>query len=340
MRRLMTLLALATLPALAQTTAAPKPPRPELSFRTFGGIATHPLREAPATVVSLNESRIAAEVTAVIAAMDAEVGQVVAKGAVLARLDARDHELALDRARAADESARARLALAEAQLQRARELKERNFISQDALNQRETEAAVVAADARSARAALDTARRNLDKCTIRAPYRAIVRSRHGQVGELAAAGTALYTLVDADRLEVSAQVPVKDAGQLAQAKEIAFLGQDGKYPLGLLRVSPAIERAARTREARLRFAGAAAPPGAEGRIQWRDPATHIPPEYLVRRGANLGVFLLEGGKARFVVLPEAQEGRPAPITLALDARVFADGRNTLNDGQAIAAPAR
>jgi len=87
-------LALVAVPALAQTTVAAKPPQAELSFRAFGDIAMYPRREAPAAVVSLNESRIAAEVAAVIVAMNAEAGQVVDKGAVLARLDARDSSLA------------------------------------------------------------------------------------------------------------------------------------------------------------------------------------------------------------------------------------------------------
>lgn len=335
-RSLILTLAVAAAPVLAQTTPVPKAPPPEATFRAFGEIVLHPLREAPAAVVSLNESRIAAEVAAVIASMNAEVGQVVEKGAVLARLDSRDAALALERAAAAEASARARLGLAEAQLRRARELKEKNFISQEALNQRETEVAVVAADARSARAALDTSRRNLDKCVIRAPFRAIVRARSGQVGELAGVGTALYTLVDADRLEIAAQVPAREAEQLARVKDISFVGQDGRHAAALVRISPAIERAARTREARLRFKGDALAPGAEGRIEWRDPAPHLPPEYLVRRGAQIGAFVLEAGKARFVVLAEAQEGRPAPADLKPDARIAADGRHALTDGQSIA----
>ena len=181
---------------VAGAAAAQQPAPPAVTAQAFEQLAIHPLREAPATALSLNESRIAAEVTARIDALPAEVGQVVAKGAVLARLEARDYELAVQRARAASESAQARLSLSETQLKRARELKAQNFISQDALNQRETEMAVVAAEAKSSRAALDTARRSLEKCVIRAPFRAIVRARSGQVGELATAGTPLYTLVE------------------------------------------------------------------------------------------------------------------------------------------------
>lgn len=327
----------AALPTAAQTPApAAAPAQPAVEFRAFADIAVYPRRDAPAAVLARNETRLAAEIPAVMSELTAEPGEIVAKGAVLARLDARDYELALERARAAEQSAKARLALAEAQLKRARELKAEGFISKDALNQRETETAVVSADLRAAAAALATAQRNLEKCVIRAPFKAIVKTRNGQVGELAAVGAPLYTLLDAERLEVSAQVPAREAAPLAAAKEVQFVGQDGRRALRLLRISPAIDRAARTREARLAFTTAPLPSGSEGRIEWRDPTPHLPPDYLLRRGAALGYFLLEAGKARFVALPEAQEGRPAAVALAATAQVAGRGRLSLSEGQAIA----
>lgn len=336
MRCLFPLLFLAALPAFAQKPATTPPAQPAAVFRPFGEIAVYPTRDAPAAVVSRNESRIVAEVPAMVQELLAEVGEVVAKGALIARLDARDYELALARARAAEESAKARLALAEAQLKRARELRTEGFISPDALLQRETEVAVVAADLKSAQAAQATARHNLDKCLIRAPFRAIVKARTGQVGEVAGANAPLYTLTDADRLEVAAQVPAQDAASLALAKERSFVGQDGRHPVTLLRISPAIDRAARTREARLAFSGKAPLPGAEGRLVWRETEAQLPAEVLLRRGKELGVFVDEGGKARFVPLPEAQEGRPARAALAPTARVAGLNRHTLSEGQVLA----
>ena len=330
-------LAFVALPALAQQPApAPTAANPVAEFRAFGEIAVYPRREAPATVVARNETRLAAEISAVVSELSAEPGEVVAKGAVLARLDARDSELALERARAAEQSAKARLALAETQLKRARELKAEGFISQEALNQRETETAVVAADLRAATAALVTAQRSLEKCVLRAPFKAIVKTRSGQVGELAAVGTPLYTLLDAERLEVAAAVPVLEAASLAQAKEWVFVGQDGRFALSLLRVSPAIDRAARTREARLAFKSKAPLPGAEGRLEWREAQAHLPGEYLLRRGKELGVFVEDGGKARFLALPEAQEGRPVAFASPAGTRIATQNRNTLTDGQLLA----
>ncbi|HSO06031.1 MAG TPA: efflux RND transporter periplasmic adaptor subunit, partial [Pelomicrobium sp.] len=291
------------LPALAQDAPL------AVTLRPFSELAVFPEREASAAAVSLNESRISAEITARVTALPAEIGQVVPKGEVVARLDPADYELALRKAEAEVQAAQARLALAESQLKRAKNLQEKSFISAEALNQRETELQVARSDLALARAGLDQARLNLAKTTIRAPYRAVVLERPGQVGELATPGTPLLRLLDADRIEVSADVQARDRDSLAAAREIAFVTEGARYPLRLARISPALKREARTVEARLEFTGTKAPPGASGRIVWRDDRPHVPAELVVKRSGRLGVFVANSGTARFVPLPAAQEGR-------------------------------
>ncbi|MGE0874667.1 MAG: efflux RND transporter periplasmic adaptor subunit [Burkholderiales bacterium] len=313
-------------PALAQQPQA-------ALVQPLASVALYPERDASAQVVSLNESRIAAEIAGRIAGVDAEVGQRIARGAVIARIDCRDHELAQQRAAAALDAARARLALAEQQLSRARELRAQGFFAEEALAARATEADVLRADAAQAAAQRETAARSVEKCVVRAPFAAIVRERLGRTGELAAPGTPLAVLVDVERIEVSARVQAKDAPGLAQASGVRFSAPGEDHPLALLRVSPAIDPQTRTVEARLRFTAGAAPPGAAGRIAWRDPAPHLPPELIVRRGGTLGIFLEARGVARFHALPEAQEGRPARVALAPDARIVVRGQLALEDGQ-------
>lgn len=331
MRRLLPLIALAALPALAQ-----QPPQAAVvTARAFGEVALHPLREAPAQALSLNESRLSAEVTATVAEVAFDVGQVAPKGAVLIRLESRDYALALAKAEAALDSSRARARLAGQQLDRARELAKQNFYSAEALSQKETELAVHQAQVRLDQAQLAQARRNLEKCTLRAPFQAIVRSRQAQVGELAAPGAPLMTLSDATRVEVAAQVPPRDVDSLKGAAEVRFAGSGGEFAVKLLRASPAISREARTVDARLAFAGKPSPPGADGRIVWRDPQPHLPAELVSKRGAAFGVFVLENDKARFVPLPDAQEGRPVAAPMLADRRIVIDGRHGLADGQAV-----
>lgn len=320
--------------APAPTTPAASP-RPQLA--RVAEVAIHPERSAPAAVVGKNEARISAEVAARMLALPADVGQRVKRGEVVARLDPRDAELALERTAASLEQAAARHAQARGQLDRARALRDRNFYSAEALTLRETELAAAAADLRAATAQRDTARRTLDKHVLRSPFEAVVRSRTGQVGELAAPGSVLLTLVDVGQLELAAQLQPRDAESLRSAVLPAptFESDGRRQALELLRISPAISRESRSVEARLRFAGAPPAAGTEGRLVWRDPQPHLPADLLVRRDGRYGVFVAEDGKARFHVLPAAQEGRPAPLDLPAEARIVTQGRHALQDGAAL-----
>ncbi len=309
----------------------------KVGVRRFAEAAIQLQVEAPAGVRSLNETRIAAEVPATVVEIPARVGATLARGAVVARLDPRDYELAVRRAEANLESSRARLRLAESQLARTRELAKQNFISSEALNQRETEVEVVRAELRLQETQLEGARRDLDKTVLRAPFQAIVKERLAGVGELAQPGTPLVTLLDAGRTEVVAAVQVKDAPSLRAVSAVRFVGLDGTYPVALARLSPAIERESRTVEARLVFTGRQAAIGTVGRIVWNDPRPFLPAELLVRREGRLGVFVIEGQLARFIPLPEAQEGRPAAADLAPSTLIVTDGQRGLRHGQQVVA---
>ena len=317
---------------LALAPAAAQQP-PAVAVKPLAEVALHPERDAAAQAVSLNESRIAAEIAGRIEAVPVEVGQLLENGAVIARIDCRDHELARDRARAALAAVRSRLALAEQQLGRARELAATGFLSDDALAARTTEADVLRAELAQAEVQLATGLRAVGKCVVRTPFPAIVRERLGRVGELAAPGTPLAALVDAGRIEVAAHVQAKDTASLQRAAEVLFIGPRDAHPLALVRISPAIDAQTRTVEARLRFIGPAAAPGASGRIAWRDADAHVPPGLLVRRAGRLGVFVDDAGTARFHALPDAQEGRPARTDLPAEARIIVKGQLALKDGQ-------
>ncbi|MDX1374165.1 MAG: efflux RND transporter periplasmic adaptor subunit, partial [Burkholderiales bacterium] len=236
-----------TLPAAADTAQAQA-----VETRTLNSIALYPERDASAQVVALNEARIAAEIAGRIEAIAVESGQTVERGALVARIDCRDHLLARDQANAALAAAESRLALAVQQLDQARALQAKGFVSRDALTARETEVNVRRADVLQARALRNTAEHAVGKCEIRAPFPAIVRARLGQVGELAVPGTALATLIDTRRIEIAAQVQLRDTASLAQTARIRFEGDGGTRAVALERISPAIDRQARTVEARLR----------------------------------------------------------------------------------------
>jgi RND family efflux transporter MFP subunit len=320
-------------PALAQASAEPA----RVTTAAAARVHVLPERDAPASAVARNESRLGAEIAARIAAIPVEVGQTVARGALVVQLDDADAKLALAQAQAALQSAQARLALAEAQLARARDLQGREFISPEALAQRETETAVVRAEVATAQAALAAAQRTLEKTAVRAPFAGVVMARPGQVGEIAQPGAPLVVLKDAAAPEVASPIPATQADALDARVAFEFVANGAAYPVRLLRLSPAVQAATRTREARLAFVGPAPPAGTEGRLRWRDPRPHLPAEVIVQRDRDgqpaFGVFVAEAGRAKFVPVASAQAGRPAVSPLQASAQVVTSGQAALHDGQ-------
>ena len=306
-----------------------------VTTEAFTKVSIYPERNAFATVISLNNSRISAEVTARIVEIPVEVGQIVRKGATLARLDSRDYVLAAERAKAALDAATSTLQFAEQQLARSRKLVAEGFVSPQALNQRETEVSTAAAQTRTAEADLASARREIKKCLIKAPFKAIIKERLGQVGEIATPGAPLVRILDAGRIEVSARIQAADAGELKTSKNIVFESGDDRLALKLRRIVPALDQRERSQEARFRFSKRSALPGAPGRVVWKSAQAHLPPDLVLRRGNKLGVFIAKNGKAMFVPIPKAQEGRPAPANLDGKDAIIVNGRYQLQDGDAV-----
>jgi RND family efflux transporter MFP subunit len=289
---------------------------------------------APAAVVSLSDSRIGAELNAPIKELPVRVGDVVEPGGVLARLECGDYDLAAAVLAARVEAAAARIRFAEQQLQRSQSLMERQIASQEQVDERESNLAVLLADRDASRADLDKAQRDLTKCIVRAPFKAVILERLASLGEYVRPGSAVVRVLDIDNLEVSAEIVASEAEALASRDEILFRYGGKDYAVSLRKVTPVIDDLTRTQEARLIFDVDAAPPGAVGRLVWKlGPA--LPADLVVRRGNQLGVLLAVGGAARFHALAGAEEGRPARVDLPAGTQIITEGRYSLSDGDAI-----
>lgn len=290
---------------------------------------------APAEVLSANRATIGAEVPAVIESIKTDVGQVVAKGEVLLALDATDYELALSQARANLASNMARIGQAEIRLKRARDLSGNQYISADDLLARETDVVVLKAEQRALEVAVASAKREVAKCTIKAPFAGVVTERMGQAGSFVARGTPLLMFVETERVEVDAEIAAHLAGSLERAGTMRFVANGSSWPLQLARLSPIIESALRAQRGRFVFSDQAAPIGASGELVWSISGGLLPADLVVSRDGQFGVFVANGESARFVQLANAQEGRPVPVSLPTDTPIIVGGREKLQDGVGI-----
>lgn len=290
---------------------------------------------APATVVSLNQTRISAELDARIIEIGALQGDVVAAGETLVRLDCRDYKLSLQRAKGDLAALLARQKLAQQQRERAESLARSKNISQDLLDQRRTEVEAAAAEVASQRAAVDSAETQVTRCEIKSPFRAAVTEKFASVGEFARVGTALLLIEDLGAVEVSAQIIPIEVPSLQRTTYLAFVFNRQHFPAVLGKVSPVIDATTRTREARLTFADTRPPIGAAGRVHWTDARSGLRADLLVQRGDELGVFIAREDQAIFVPIPGALEGRPTPTDLPRTAAVITEGRQALRNGDPI-----
>lgn len=318
MKRLICLLML--LPSLAAAA--------EWTTRALSEVVGYPEFRATARVEVLNEARIAAEVPGRLEALPARVGQVVQAGEALARIDAAEYRIAVDRAAAQVRLIDTRARLARAQFEQSRALAGRGFISDDGLRIRETELEVLQSELYAARLALAAARLSLDRTVIRAPFDGIVRERLASVGDLAAPGTVLLVFASTVDVEIHARVPDAQTGALQQAAAWQFWIGGTAHPVTLERVLPLVEAAGQTRTVVFSSASQLAP-GSAGEVRWRAPTPHLPADYVVRSGGRSGVWLERDGKATFVELPDAVAGRPVPVDWPLDTRVIDEGRYSL-----------
>jgi RND family efflux transporter MFP subunit len=294
-----------------------------------------PEYSAPASVTPLNAPSLAAQISAQIDSIPVRVGDRVEEGDLVARLDCRYHESILAAARAGLQRIDAQLAFARAQLQRAKNLKSNRNISEELLDQRNSELLSTEAQDLSQRQQIRQAEIDVQRCRVTAPFEAVVTERLAQEGGLANSGTPLVKLLQLDKLEVSAELRGSEAESLRQADSILFRYAGKDHPLRLRHILPQIDTRTRTQQARLIFLKDPAPAGAAGRLIWQGPKEQLAADYLVRRDGRLGVFLAYENSAHFHPLPQAQEGQPALLQLKPSLRLITEGRQRLQHGDSL-----
>lgn len=307
-----------------------------VSVQRLGDLRVARELRAPATVLSANRTVVTSEVTALIEKIHADVGAAVKKGAILVQLDSDNARLSLEQARAILTSLDAQIVQVRHRLDRALELLEKDFISDDELIGRRTDVAVLQANRQGQLVAIQAAELTLARTKIRAPFDATVVQRQAQVGNFAQPGTQLLTLVQTDRREVDVELDPRYADEIPQVTKLRYVSQGHEYPVRVLRLSNVIETDTRRVRVRLEFTGEEAPIGSSGEVVWAESTGVVPVTLIVQRGSVFGVFVAENNKAVFVEIATAQEGRPGALDMPNDTLIVSRGHIRLQDGDELA----
>ena len=166
-----------------------------------------PIVDVPGTVVSINDSRIAAEVEGVLTWI-ANVGDAVDKGDVIARIDPRLMQVAFARASANLGRLESDFAYRERQLERTEELATLNNASKTLLDEAKALRDQAMHQLADARATLERAKGDLDRSNIRAAFSGHVTERLASVGEYVSVGTDVVRLVDTHQVEIALPAPI------------------------------------------------------------------------------------------------------------------------------------
>lgn len=182
------------------------PPRPALVIEV-GKTAANSATVLVGEVKSRYESNQGFRIAGKIIERKVEVGTLVKKGQVIARLDAADTNLGASAAMADVRVAEASRALAKSDVERQRQLVNKKFISQSALDRYEAE--LKTADAR-----VNQAKAQAAVSGNQSRYAALVADRNGVVtqiraepGQVVEAGEMIVQVVDTAQIEVLVAVP-------------------------------------------------------------------------------------------------------------------------------------
>ena len=179
-----------------------------------------PQVEASGTVISLNDSRIAAEIQGVLTWL-ADVGDAVDKGAVIARIEPRLMRVGLKRAQANVARFEANLRYREQQLKRAEDLAARNNASANLLDESRANRDQALHQLNDGRAQLERAEGDLDRTEVRAAFAGHVTERLASVGEYVDVGEDVLRLVDTHRIEITLPAPIALTAFIRPGLEVA-----------------------------------------------------------------------------------------------------------------------
>jgi RND family efflux transporter MFP subunit len=298
------------------------------------------------TLEAERKAVVRAEIGATILAVNAEPGQQVARGAVLARLDDTSIRDAFESSRSAVTSAELNQQIAGKELERANAL-----VQAGAIAERDVETARLAQTSANsqlaeAKARLATAEKQLARTILRAPFSGVVSERPVSVGDVVQSGNTLFTIIDPASLKFEGTVPAEALGGLKVGTPVSFtIGGVGTLHGRVTRINPAVDPA--TRQVRITVGvpneGGKLIAGlyAEGRVATSIRTGVVVPNSAVdRRGVRPFVVRIKAGRVERVevalgLVDEAEEQMEVQSGLAAGDTLLVGGARGLAPGTVV-----
>ena len=292
------------------------------------------------------ESQLGFRVGGKLIARKVEVGTLVKRGQVLMQLDPLDLQLAQSQAKAAVSATESTLALAKADLDRYRELRQKNFVSQALLDAKEAAYKSAIASHEQANAGLKVQANQSSYSTLYADADGVITAVQAEVGQVVAAGTPVVKLARTAEKEVRVSIPEDQIEVLRQVTDLAvktWANSNVAISGRLRELSPIADPATRTNTAKISLprAGPEIRLGMTATVQFAAPALpgiHLPMTALVNSKEGTAVWVVESGVVKLVPVQVASAtGTEVLIAQGLSAgqSVVTAGVNQLRPGQKV-----
>ena len=251
------------------------------------------------------ESAVGFRVAGKIVERRVNIGDRLDAGQVIARLDDTDLKLAEGSAKSTLNAARTRRDVASINLERAKPLLPKGFISKAAFDIRRNEMDAASAALETAESQLSQATNAVAYTTLRADTAGVVTSVTAEPGQVVNAGQPVITLAGAGETEIAIAVPEQEAGRLSvgRSAQIKLWAAPHDSIDGRIReIAGQAEAASRTYAVRIAIG---APP----------PTMRLDDESASMVVPIAAVTESQGTPVVFVVDPENKRVRKTPVTL-------------------------
>jgi RND family efflux transporter MFP subunit len=224
------------LAACGKEVPPPEPIRP-VKVMVVGEKAGAAGLSLPGEVRARYESPLGFRVGGKIVSCQAELGQSVKRGTVLAQVEATDYQLA-ERSGAANEAeVRSSMVLADAELARYRELHAKGFVSAAVLDQKQAAADAAHARLQALSSSHAVQARQLGYTTLQADGDGVLTAADCNPGQMVSAGQPVFRLAQGTQREIELHVPERIVAALGKqaAFDIVLDTVPGKHYAGKLR---------------------------------------------------------------------------------------------------------
>jgi len=172
------------------------------------------------------EVKVGARISGRVDKLFANIGDLVTRGQLIARLEQQDLEAKVNEARMSLRIVEANLELARKNLQRMQNLFAKDYVSRDKVDVAERDVKAAEAQADQIRETVRYHRTQMSYADIHAPIGGVIASVATQQGETVSASAqsvpTFVTIVDLNRLEIYAYVDETDIGKIRPGLEVRF----------------------------------------------------------------------------------------------------------------------